>query len=204
MRIPIGFYVGWPNRVLLVLGCRPWNCREFPCLVHGRKGVRIRWIVFPSCHPPVHGSRWRFHEGRWYRWYVLTRAVLFDRVLDLVFLMSWLGKSIFPGGQFKDENFIAKHSKPGLLSMANAGPNTNGSQFFITFVKYVIMIRMPLVIFFPDAFCIFNSTSFLDGKHVVFGEIVEGLEVVKIIDGNKSDRDDRPIRAVKIEASGQL
>jgi len=92
------------------------------------------------------------------------------------------GKSIFPGGQFKDENFIAKHSKPGLLSMANAGPNTNGSQFFITFV----------------------NTSFLDGKHVVFGEVVEGFDLVKIIEGNKADRDDRPIRAVKIEASGQL
>ena len=84
------------------------------------------------------------------------------------------GKSIY-GARFEDENFILVHDRPGLLSMANAGPNTNGSQFFITTVP----------------------TPWLDGKHVVFGHVADGMDVVRKIE-------QAPNNAAEIAASGEV
>ncbi|KLT40675.1 hypothetical protein CC85DRAFT_308867 [Cutaneotrichosporon oleaginosum] len=76
------------------------------------------------------------------------------------------------GGAFPDENFKMRHAIPGVLSMANSGPGTNGCQFFITVAP----------------------TEFLDGKHVVFGRVVSGMDVVKVVEHTPTGASDRPVQ----------
>jgi len=89
------------------------------------------------------------------------------------------GESIW-GHEFQDENFKLKHTEPYLLSMANAGKNTNGSQFFITF----------------------DRTPHLNGKHVVFGRVEKGVDAIKKLEKLKTNNADKPHLPVKVTKCG--
>jgi len=91
------------------------------------------------------------------------------------------GESIY-GKRFADENFMRLHSEAGLLSMANAGPDTNGSQFFITF----------------------KTTPHLNDRHVVFGKVVAGMDVVKMMEMVATDVNDRPRAPVIVSECGEI
>jgi len=86
------------------------------------------------------------------------------------------------GDKFPDENFQEKHTGPGLLSMANSGPNTNGCQFFVTTAK----------------------CDFLDGKHVVFGKVIDGILTLRKIENVATGPNNRPKLVVKITECGEM
>ncbi|XP_022661154.1 peptidyl-prolyl cis-trans isomerase G-like isoform X2 [Varroa destructor] len=156
------------GRIVFELFCdiAPRTCENFRALCTGEKGIG------KMTKKPLHYEGVKFHR-------VIKQFMV--QAGDFSRGDGSGGESIY-GGQFDDETFILKHDSAFLLSMANRGKNTNGSQFFITTVP----------------------TPHLDGIHVVFGKVVKGQDVVRKIEDISVDSGSRPMEEVVIKACGQL
>ncbi|KAL8207217.1 UNVERIFIED_CONTAM: hypothetical protein K2H54_048446 [Gekko kuhli] len=143
----------------------PKTAENFRALCTGEKGIG------PTTGKPLHFKGCPFHR-------IIKKFMIQGG--DFSNQNGTGGECIY-GGKFEDENFHYKHDQPGLLSMANAGQNTNGSQFFITTVP----------------------TPHLDGKHVVFGQVIKGIGVVKLLE-NVDVKGEEPVKECIIAECGEL
>jgi len=144
----------------------PKTCENFRCLCSGEKGTSSK-SQKALCYK---GSK--FHR-------VIKNFMIQGG--DITRGTGMGGESIY-GEEFEDENFLLKHDSEGLLSMANRGPNTNSSQFFVT--------------------C--GSAPHLNDKHVVFGKVISGMKIIRAIENIPTNLKNRPKFPVKIEECGDM